>query len=130
MSRRVTATRRSSMANTILKRRSGDLLRPDIKRRCFWAARKAVGAGLAATQGSSTIRRLDGSHISTADAESFARETLAAAHVTGAQIAVLDQGRLVWSAAFGLRRRDPVLPMNTETTTWAASITKSVFATY
>src|SRR5450755_331202 len=76
------------------------------------------------------IRRLDGSKISTQDADSFAKKTLAAAHVTGAQIAVLDGGQLVWSAAYGLRRRDPELPMDRETTTWAASITKSVFATY
>jgi CubicO group peptidase (beta-lactamase class C family) len=77
-----------------------------------------------------TIRRLDGSTISFADAASFARKTLAEAQVTGAQIALLDRGRLVWSEAFGLRRRDPKLPMDRETTTWAASITKSVFATY
>jgi CubicO group peptidase (beta-lactamase class C family) len=57
-------------------------------------------------------------------------DTLQAAHVTGAQLAVLDRGRLVWSAAYGLRRRQPELPMDRETTTWAASITKSVFATY
>jgi CubicO group peptidase (beta-lactamase class C family) len=76
------------------------------------------------------IRRLDGTTISTSEAESFARTTLAAAHVTGAQLAVLDRGRLVWSAAFGQRRREPDLPMDRETTTWAASITKSIFATY
>jgi CubicO group peptidase (beta-lactamase class C family) len=77
-----------------------------------------------------SIRRLDGTRITTAEAESFAQKTLDAAHVTGAQIAVLDRGRLVWSQAFGLRRREPKLPMDRETTTWAASITKSVFATY
>jgi CubicO group peptidase (beta-lactamase class C family) len=76
------------------------------------------------------IRRLDGSRISTSEADSFAKKTLEAAHVTGAQIAVLDSGRLVWSATYGLRRREPALPMDRETTTWAASITKSVFATY
>jgi CubicO group peptidase (beta-lactamase class C family) len=76
------------------------------------------------------IRRLDGTTISIAEAETFARKTLTEAHVTGAQIAVVDRGRLVWSEAFGLRRRDPSLPMDRETTTWAASITKSVFATY
>src|SRR3981189_3661850 len=76
------------------------------------------------------IRRLDGTTITTAEAESFARKTLDAAHVTGGQIAVLDRGRLVWSQAFALRRREPELPMDRETTTWAASITKSVFATY
>jgi CubicO group peptidase (beta-lactamase class C family) len=79
---------------------------------------------------SAVIRRLDGSTITTAAAESFAREQLAAARVTGAQIAVLDRGKLVWSAAFGLRRREPQLPMDRETTTWAASITKGVFGTY
>jgi CubicO group peptidase (beta-lactamase class C family) len=76
------------------------------------------------------IQRLDGSSISIAHADSFARKTLAAAHVTGAQIAVIDRGRLVWSAAYGLRRRQPELPMDRETTLWAASITKAVFATY
>lgn len=77
-----------------------------------------------------SIRRLDGTTITTAEAESFARKTLDAAHVTGAQIAVLDRGRLVWSGAFGLRSRELKLPMDRDTTTWAASITKSVFAAY
>lgn len=71
------------------------------------------------------IRRLDGSRISTSEADFFAKKTLEAAHVTGAQIAVLDGGRLVWSAAYGLRRREPALPMDRETTTWAASITRT-----
>ena len=81
-----------------------------------------------------SIRRLDGSTISIADAEAFAKKTLDANHVTGAEIAVLNHGQLVWSAAFGQRRRvpeaNPALPMDKQTTLWAASITKSVFATY
>src|SRR5215471_3977197 len=77
-----------------------------------------------------SIHRLDGSTISTAEAEAFARKALEDQHVTGAQIAVMDRGQLVWSQAFGLRRKTPELPMTRETTTWAASITKSVFATY
>ncbi|WP_263358911.1 serine hydrolase domain-containing protein [Acidicapsa ligni] len=80
-----------------------------------------------------TIRRLDGSTISGSDAESFAKKTLEAAHVTGAQIAVLNSGHLVWSAAFGQRRTAETgasLLMDTDTTLWAASITKSVFSTY
>ncbi|HEY2093178.1 MAG TPA: serine hydrolase domain-containing protein [Thermoanaerobaculia bacterium] len=76
------------------------------------------------------IRRLDGTRISTEAASKLARQTLAARHVTGAQIAVVERGRLVWSEAFGMRSLDPPLPMETTTTTWAASITKSVFATY
>jgi CubicO group peptidase (beta-lactamase class C family) len=77
-----------------------------------------------------SIRRLDGTTISVAEAEDFAKKTLAEAHVTGAQIAVVESGKLVWSGAFGLRRREPELPMDRQTTTWAASITKGVFATY
>jgi CubicO group peptidase (beta-lactamase class C family) len=77
-----------------------------------------------------SIRRLDGSKITIAEADSFAKTTLSAAHVTGAQLVVMDGGHVVWSAAYGLRRRDPALPMDRDTTTWAASITKSVFSTY
>jgi len=76
------------------------------------------------------IRRLDGSKITVAEAEAFARKTLAAAGVTGAQIVVMDRGQVVWSEAFGLRRLEPRLAMDGETTMWAASITKGVFATY
>lgn len=68
--------------------------------------------------------------MSAADADAYAAKTLQAAHVTGAEIAVINQGKLVWSAAFGMRRKDPPLPMDRDTTLWAASITKSIFATY
>lgn len=76
------------------------------------------------------IRRMDGTRISVDAASKLAKETLAAQQVTGAQIAVVDRGKLVWSEAFGMRTLDPALPMEPTTTTWAASITKSVFATY
>jgi CubicO group peptidase (beta-lactamase class C family) len=76
------------------------------------------------------IVRLDGSRLPVDSADAFARRTLAAHGVTGAQLAVVNGGRLVWSAAYGLRGRAPDLPMQRTTTTWAASITKAVFATY
>jgi CubicO group peptidase (beta-lactamase class C family) len=76
------------------------------------------------------IRRIDGTTLPIAEADAFARSVLAENHVTGAQIAVLNDGRLVWSAAYGLRDREHSLPMQTSTTTWAASITKGVFAAY
>ena len=75
------------------------------------------------------IRRLDGTAISVAHADSIARTTFAANGVTGAEVVVVDQGEIVWSAAYGMRR-EPDLPMTRETTTWGASITKGVFATY
>jgi CubicO group peptidase (beta-lactamase class C family) len=77
-----------------------------------------------------SIRRLDGTRIAVSDASAFAKETLARARVTGAQIAVLDEGRLAWSEAFGHRVREDGLPMARDTVIWAASITKGVFGTY
>jgi CubicO group peptidase (beta-lactamase class C family) len=90
----------------------------------------AIFLPIVAHAGETTIRRLDGTRISVAAASRLARETLTANGVTGAQIAVVDRGRLVWSEAFGMGSLDPPLPMQRTTTTWAASITKSVFATY
>jgi len=84
----------------------------------------------AQTHTKTEIVRLDGSKISSADAEAFTRKTLDHAHVMGAQLAVLEEGDLVWSVSCGFRGRDPDLPMDRDTTTWAASITKAVFATY
>ncbi|HEU0122970.1 MAG TPA: serine hydrolase domain-containing protein [Bryobacteraceae bacterium] len=89
-----------------------------------------LGAGVLASAEPSTLRRLDGSAISIRDAEELARKTLDAEGVTGAQVAIIQDGRLYWKFAHGLRRKSPDLPMRTDTNTWAASITKSIFATY
>jgi CubicO group peptidase (beta-lactamase class C family) len=77
-----------------------------------------------------SVRRLDGRSISIAEAKALAQRTFVENHITGAQVAILNDGHLVWSSAFGLRDREHDLPMETSTTTWAASITKSVFATF
>lgn len=76
------------------------------------------------------LRRLDGSTITTADADAFARRVLTENHVTGAQIAVVQNGRLAWSFAYGLAGKDPDRPMLRDTNAWAGSITKALFATY
>ena len=76
------------------------------------------------------LRRLDGSRIRVDEAEAFARKTLSEAKVTGAQIAMVDRGKLVWSFAYGERSVSPSMPMTVETTTWAASITKGFFGVY
>jgi CubicO group peptidase (beta-lactamase class C family) len=76
------------------------------------------------------IHRLDGSVVSASEAEKIAAAELKADGVTGAQIAILNHGRLVWSYAYGLRDVAKNLPMTVDTNVWAASITKSVFATW
>jgi len=68
--------------------------------------------------------------MSASDAQRLASAELKADGVTGAQIAILNHGHLVWSYAFGLRDVAKNLPMTADTNVWAASITKAVFATW
>lgn len=77
-----------------------------------------------------TIRRLDGTRLPLTEAARIAKAELERAKVTGAQIVILDRGQVVWRYAHGLRRVEGALPMQTNTNTWAASITKGVFAVY
>lgn len=85
---------------------------------------------LSANAAGPTIRRLDGRKLPIAEADSLARRVLNENHVTGAEIAVINDGQLAWISAYGRRDTQMHLAMQPDTTTWAASITKSVFATY
>jgi CubicO group peptidase (beta-lactamase class C family) len=87
-------------------------------------------AATAAHSAGPTIRRLDGSKISLPEADTLARRVFAENHVTGAQVAIINDGQLVWISAYGQRDTQLHLGMEPGTTTWAASITKPVFATY
>ena len=82
------------------------------------------------TQDKARIRRLDGSTLSGSKASTIARAMLADAQVTGAQIAILNGGKVVWTDAFGLRDVAARQPLTTDSEMWAASLTKSVFASY
>jgi CubicO group peptidase (beta-lactamase class C family) len=83
-----------------------------------------------AAHGAPSIHRLDGHVLSAASASALADKELAADHVMGAQIAILNRGKLVWTHAYGLRDAEKKLPMTADTNIWAASITKAVFATF
>ncbi len=93
----------------------------------WYVAALAVGCLSAAEP---NWRRLDGSRITGREAEAFTKQTVNEAKVTGAQIAIVERGKLVWSGSFGYRNREQKLPFEKDTMTWAASITKGVFATY
>ncbi|HWF65712.1 MAG TPA: serine hydrolase domain-containing protein [Acidobacteriaceae bacterium] len=78
----------------------------------------------------STIRRLDRTAITPSRADAIASSELTRDHVTGAQLAILNHGHVVWTYAFGFRDVEHQLPMTTDTDMGAASITKPVFATW
>ena len=93
--------------------------------------RRVIVVVSAAAQGGSDIRQLDGTHdhgrrggiVRQEDARRRPRHRRADRRARSRE-------RWCGARAFGLRRREPPLPMDRDTTTWAASITKSVFATY
>ncbi len=87
-------------------------------------------ASLLNAQSAGTLRRLDGRAVPHATADSIVRSLVRQHHVTGLQVAVVNDGRLSWSAAYGLRQKNPDLPMERQSITWAASITKAVFGTW
>jgi CubicO group peptidase (beta-lactamase class C family) len=88
------------------------------------------GASVLGAQSPATLRRLDGRTVSHATADSIARALVAKHNVTGMQVAVVNDGRIAWSAAYGLRQRSPDMPMERQSVTWAASITKAAFGTF
>jgi CubicO group peptidase (beta-lactamase class C family) len=94
-------------------------------------ARAAILALLfAASTSAQTLHRLDGTTLAAGRAQALADAELARDHVTGAQLALIHDGRTVWTYAYGLRDVEHHLPMTTDTYVWAASVTKAVFATW
>ena len=85
---------------------------------------------LAASASAQTLHRLDGTALSPERAKAIADAELARDNVTGAELALLHNGRTVWTYAYGLRDVEHHLPMTPDTYIWAASVTKSVFATW
>ncbi|MFN0098543.1 MAG: serine hydrolase domain-containing protein [Gemmatimonadaceae bacterium] len=98
--------------------------------RLFLLSALACSGPALSAQPAAVLRRLDGSMISHADADSIARALVSKYSVAGLQVAVVNDGRIAWSAAYGLRQKNPDLPMERESITWAASITKAAFGTW
>jgi CubicO group peptidase (beta-lactamase class C family) len=77
----------------------------------------------------STVTRLDGTKIAPAAVDAAVIKSMNAAHVTGAGIAILNQGRIVYIKAYGFRDTSKRLPLTPDSVMTAASLTKSAFAT-
>ncbi len=75
-----------------------------------------------------TFRRLDGSTITTGQADVLVDRLRQAAHATGIGIAVLNDDVVVYRKAFGYRDTDNELPLTEETVMYGASLTKAEFA--
>ena len=75
-----------------------------------------------------SVKRLDGSTIAAAEIDATVIRLLAAGKVTGAGIAILNDGKIVYVTGYGLRDVKGALPLTQDTIMSAASLTKSTFA--
>lgn len=75
------------------------------------------------------LTRPDGSTLTPAQVDSTVNCLLEAAHVTGASVAILHHGNVVYLKSYGLRDTEKTLPLTPDSVMTAASLTKSAFAT-
>jgi CubicO group peptidase (beta-lactamase class C family) len=74
-----------------------------------------------------TIKRLDGSDITTVEIDQTMGRLMKAAEVTGAEIAIINDGTVVFAKGYGFRDMGKNLPLTAESVISAASISKAAF---
>jgi len=92
-----------------------------------------AGVGVASVQGqqrqnAANVKRLDGSTIPAAQIDATVNRLIGAAKVPGLGLAILNDRKIVYLKAYGLRNTEKKLPMTPDTVMTAASLTKSTFA--
>lgn len=75
-----------------------------------------------------SIHRLDGTAITPAEIDAIVSRLMRAAHVTGIGVAMLYDGKVVYSKGYGFRDREKKLPLTTDSVMSAASFSKVAFA--
>jgi CubicO group peptidase (beta-lactamase class C family) len=78
--------------------------------------------------GGPQLERIDGSHISAGDLEQYVAALMDSAGVMGLQMAIINDGRVVYSHEFGLRSRTSGLPPDEKTVFAGLSFSKTIFA--
>lgn len=81
-----------------------------------------------AAQNAMRLKRLDGSTITTAEAEQHITRLMKAAKVTGLSVAILNDNKIAYLKSFGYRNKEANLPLTEQSVMYGASFTKSVFA--
>jgi CubicO group peptidase (beta-lactamase class C family) len=85
-----------------------------------------INASLCA-QNQQAIKRLDGSSITAAKVDETVSRLMKAAEVTGARIAILNNGEITYLKAYGFRDKEKNLPLTVDSVMSAASFTKVAF---
>ncbi len=78
-------------------------------------------------QGNS-VRRLDGSKVTSTEIDATVNRLMKAAKVPGLSLAVINDGKIAYVKAYGFRDVEKKLPYTPDTIVYAASLTKVAFA--
>jgi len=84
--------------------------------------------GLPPVLGQQKIVRLDGTTISSVEADATVNRLMKEAEVTGAAIAIIHNGKIVHLKGYGFRDKEKNLPLTADSAVSGASLTKSAFA--
>ena len=74
------------------------------------------------------VERLDGSRISSEEIDQTVTRLMRAARVTGINIAIINDAKIVYLKSFGFRNKEAQQPLTEQTVVYGASFTKAVFA--
>jgi CubicO group peptidase (beta-lactamase class C family) len=75
-----------------------------------------------------SVKRLDGSAITASEIDAPIFRLMHAAKVTGAGVTILNDGKIVYSKAYGFRDKEKQLPLTLDSVMSGASLTKVAFA--
>jgi len=78
--------------------------------------------------GGAVFHRLDGRPLQAAAIDAEANRLIAAAHIPGLALALIQDGRVAYAAAYGRRDVERNLPLTIDTVIYGASLTKPAFA--
>ena len=87
-----------------------------------------IVCGLLAVGQQPPVERLDGSKITPAEIDATIVRLMRAAEVTGAGLAILNDGKIAYLKTYGVRDKDKNLPLTENSVMTGASFTKVVFA--
>ncbi|HXB98918.1 MAG TPA: serine hydrolase domain-containing protein [Terriglobales bacterium] len=79
------------------------------------------------SQPARTVRRLDGSTITSAEIDTTVTRLMRAAKVPGVGIALLNDGKVAYLRAYGMRDKEKNLPLTPDSVMTAASLSKVAF---
>lgn len=74
------------------------------------------------------VKRLDGSTVATAEIDETVTRLMRAAEVTGASVAILNDGKVAYLKTYGVRDKEKNLPLTEDSVMTAASFSKVAFA--